>query len=253
MDVQALPPAGLRHGDLGVLRRPATHRPHRMRRMHRIGEQHRFISVQVVQQVLIRLDEGRLLLRVQLARHRLRLAMLHAKAVQQRDQARPALIFDAAFLLDPGANLARRPRQCLADPGFQFVLLLAAQTAGAALVAEARQALDPIFLIQADTRCGSCRRPSTDTLAIASQLMPSSSSTSALARRARRWAADPSRASSIRSCAIRCPGSRVGSYDGRIRLATLGKGVFRVPQELGYSMTPLQVKKQGSSVRSATK
>src|SRR4029079_4565922 len=32
------------------------------------------------------------------------------------------------------------------------------------------------------------------------QLIPSSSSTSAFARRARRWGTDPSRASSIRSC-----------------------------------------------------
>ena len=38
------------------------------------------------------------------------------------------------------------------------------------------------------------------TCAMALQLIPSSSSTSAFARRARRWGTDPSRASSIRSC-----------------------------------------------------
>ena len=35
------------------------------------------------------------------------------KPVQQSDQARPALIVDAVFLPDPGANLTRRPRQRL--------------------------------------------------------------------------------------------------------------------------------------------
>src|SRR5271166_2188202 len=105
-------------------------------------------SSPVAPYLLISLDEGCLLLRVQLARHRLRLAMLHAKAMQQCDQARPALVCDAALPFDPGANLARRSRQGFADPGLQFVLLLVRQPAGAALVAEARQALDPIFLIQ---------------------------------------------------------------------------------------------------------
>src|SRR5271166_846733 len=76
--------------------------------------------------------------------------MLHAKAMQQCDQARAALIYDAAFPFDPGANLTRRARQGLGDPGLEFVLLLARQPAGAALVAEARQPLDPIFLIQAE-------------------------------------------------------------------------------------------------------
>src|ERR1017187_2845229 len=45
-------------------------------------------------------------------------------------------------------NLARRPRQRLGDPGYQFVLLLVAQTAGAALVAKARQTIDPVLFIQ---------------------------------------------------------------------------------------------------------
>src|SRR5271166_716038 len=107
-------------------------------------------SSPVAPYLLISLDEGCLLLQVQLARHRLRLAMLHAKAMQQCDQARPALVCDAALPFDPGANLARRSRQGFADPGLQFVLLLVRQPAGAALVAEARQALDPIFLIQAE-------------------------------------------------------------------------------------------------------
>jgi hypothetical protein len=114
-----------------------------------IAEQHRFIIGEVVQQVLISLDEGLLLLRVQLARHGFRLAMFHAKPVQQRDQAGSALIRDAAFLLDPGTNRARRPRQRLGDPGFQLVLLHATQAACTAFVAETGQSLDPVFFIQA--------------------------------------------------------------------------------------------------------
>jgi hypothetical protein len=57
--------------------------------------------------------------------------MLHTKPVQQRDQSGPTLILDGAFLLDPCADLARRPRQRFADPGFQIVLLFGARAAGA--------------------------------------------------------------------------------------------------------------------------
>src|SRR3954451_24226677 len=93
------------------------------------------------QQPIVCRDEAGLLVRVELAGNRLRLAMLHAKPVQQRDQARPALVGDAALRLDPGANFTRRPRQRLGDPGFQPVLLRLAQAARAAFVAEARQTL----------------------------------------------------------------------------------------------------------------
>src|SRR3954470_21352272 len=78
--------------------------------------------------------------------------MLHAKAVQQRDQARPALILDAALFFDPSTNFTRRPRQRLGDPGLQSVLLLVTQAACAALVTEARQALDPVLAVQAMPR-----------------------------------------------------------------------------------------------------
>ena len=67
--------------------------------MHRIAEQHRFIIGEVVQQIRIGLDEGRLLLRIQLARHVFRLAMLHAKPVQQRDQAGSARLGIALTLI----------------------------------------------------------------------------------------------------------------------------------------------------------
>jgi len=50
--------------------------------------------------------------------------------MQQRDQSGPALILNGAFPLDPGADLARRPRQRLGDPGFQLVLLFGVEAAG---------------------------------------------------------------------------------------------------------------------------
>ena len=68
--------------------------------------------------------------------------------MQQSDQTGPGLVFDAAFTRDPRTNLAGRTRQRLGDPRFQFVLLLCRQPAGAAFMAEARQTLDPVFLIE---------------------------------------------------------------------------------------------------------
>lgn len=61
---------------------------------------------------------------------------------------RPTLVFDAQFGCDPGANRTRQARQCRGDPGDQPGLLLVVEAAGAAFVAEARQAIDPVFLIQ---------------------------------------------------------------------------------------------------------
>ena len=112
-------------------------------------ENKELIGLKLVQQGFVGLDEGRLLLRIELARHRLWLAMLQAEPMQQRDQARPALVLDAALRLDPSTDLARGPRQRLGDPGLQLVLLFFTQAARTALVAEARQALDAFFLIEA--------------------------------------------------------------------------------------------------------
>src|SRR3954452_11335269 len=74
-------------------------------------------------------------------------------------------------------------------------------------------------------------------LATAVQLIPSSNKTSALARRARRCAADPSRASSIRSCrdaVSRKPGRIIRPVEsGSGRLArgdtdSQGVGVYKL-------------------------
>ena len=206
-----------------------------MRRVHRVGKQHRLVSVQMVQQIFIGRDECRLLLRVELARHRFRLAMLHAKAVQQRDQAGPTLIRDATFLLDPGANLARRPRQRPADPDFQLVLLLAAQATRAALVAEARQTLDPLLLVQP--------MPGADRVVVQQQHLRHGFAAHAVVQQHQR----------VRSPGQTMRGRPVSSQldqilprfavqeprpyhqPGRIRFAPLGKGTGRILMESRYN------------------
>src|SRR5271156_2654404 len=65
--------------------------------------------------------------------------------------------------------------------------------------------------------------------------MPSSSSTNALARRARRCAANPSRANSVRSC--RDSGSRKPGWTmrfGRVGFGLVRKGERRILRESGY-------------------
>src|SRR5271165_3928788 len=95
-------------------------------------------------QGIVTLDKSSLLVGVQLGRHRFRLAMLHLQPMQQCDQAGSALIGDAAFRLDPGADLTGCPRQRLGDPTLQLVLLRIAQAARAAVMAKARQAFDAL-------------------------------------------------------------------------------------------------------------
>ena len=124
MDVQPLPPAALPDRDRNILRRPAADRAHRMRRMHRVSKQDRLVGLQLVEQRFILLNESRLLLRVQLARDRLRFAVFHAESVQQSNQPRAAFVVDTAFPRDPGTDLAGGARQGRGDPGFQPFPLL---------------------------------------------------------------------------------------------------------------------------------
>src|SRR5271166_6057925 len=191
-------------------------------------------SSPVAPYLLIRLDEGCLLLRVQLARHRLRLAMLHAKAMQQCDQARPALVCDAALPFDPGANLTGRSRQGFADPGLQFVLLLVRQPAGAALVAEARQPLDPIFLIQPE--------PGPDRVVIDQQHSGDCLATHPVVQQHQCFGATCKTmggrpvARQLDQVLPRFAVEEAGPYHptGRIRFAPFRKGLFRKLTESGY-------------------
>jgi hypothetical protein len=116
-------------------------------RVHGISENHRFIGLDPVHQGLVALDESRLFRRVELARNCLGLAVFHVQAMQQRDQSRPSLVFDAAFTRDPSAHFAGGAGQGRSNPDLQFVLLFGCQPAGAALMAEVCQTFDAVFLI----------------------------------------------------------------------------------------------------------
>jgi len=148
MDVHAVTAATLFYRDRNFFRGPTANRPHRMGRMHGISKDHRFIASKLVQQIFIRLDKRRPPLRIKLALYCLRLAMLHAQPMQQRDQAATALVLTAKFGRDPGANRTRRARQGRGDPVDQLGLLFIVQATSTALIAEARQPPDPVLLIQ---------------------------------------------------------------------------------------------------------
>src|ERR1700730_16512445 len=66
--------------------------------------------------------------------------------MQKRDQSRAAFINEPEFRLDPGADLARRTRQCRAYPRLQIVLLLHTQIACAPAHIEAGDPFDPALL-----------------------------------------------------------------------------------------------------------
>src|SRR4051812_44066672 len=74
-NVQPLPPAALFKRNFGVLGRPTARRPHRVRGMHGVGKQHRFIIAESVEKILVSLDKSPLLRGIKLARDHLRLAI----------------------------------------------------------------------------------------------------------------------------------------------------------------------------------
>ena len=116
--------------------------------MHCVGEQHRFIVGQRLQQPLVGVDEGLLFGRVELARYRLRLAVFQSQTMQQRDQPGTALVDDPELVLDPRSDLAGRPWQGFADPFLQLFLLFQAQPTGPTAVVEPGQPIDAILLEQ---------------------------------------------------------------------------------------------------------
>ena len=115
----------------------------RMGRMHGVREQHGLVVAQGIQELLITPDESFLLGFVELARNDIRLVIFEPQAMQQRDQSRTAFVNEAEFLLDKGADLARRARQRRADKDFQRVFLRGAQKARAPAHVETGQTLDP--------------------------------------------------------------------------------------------------------------
>src|SRR5579864_472242 len=154
------------------------------------------------------------------------------------------------FLLDPSANLARRPRQRLADPDFQLVLLLAAQATRAALVAEARQALNPLLLVQP--------MPGADRVVVQQQHLRHGFAAHAVVQQHQR----------VRSPGQTMRGRPVSSQldqilprfavqeprpyhqPGRIRFAPLGKGTGRILMESRYILNYSYGVAAGMCVRS---
>ncbi len=163
-------------------------RSHSMRRMHCISKHHRFIGRQLVQQCFIAPDECCLLRRV-----RLRGSPSACDVPSPGDVTRRSdLTVLRTRCRNPARSMRRsahhaRPWQRISDPRRQPRQLLRRRCRNASFVAETRQALDPILLIQSVQ----VRICVVDHMRFAttSQLMPSSNSSSALARRAKRCAA----------------------------------------------------------------
>ena len=148
VNVDALTPARLLNRELVLFGRPAADRPRRMGRMHRVGEQHGLVGTQGIHQVFIARNESALLLFVELARDDVRLVIFKTQPMQQRDQSRAAFVNETVFLFDPGADVARRTRQCRADKNFQCLFLRGAQKACASAHVEAGQTFNPALLEQ---------------------------------------------------------------------------------------------------------
>ena len=145
MNVDALTSARLFDRQLFRLGRPAADRPRRMGRMHGVREQNGFVVAQGIQELFMARDESLLLLFVELARNDARLVIRETQTMQQCDQSRAAFVDEAEFLLDPGADMPRRPRQACGDPSLQAVFLRGAQKARAPAHVEAGQAFDPVL------------------------------------------------------------------------------------------------------------
>src|SRR5665648_705792 len=146
MDVDALTPARLLDREFLLARRPAAGGPRGMGWMYRVREQHGFVVRQGIQEIIVALDERPLLLFIELARNDTRLVILQPQTMQKRDQSRAAFINEPEFLLDPGADLTGRTRQCSGYPRLQIVLLLYTQIACAPAHIEAGDAFDPALL-----------------------------------------------------------------------------------------------------------
>jgi hypothetical protein len=132
--------------DRDLFGRPAAHRPRPMGGMHRVGEHHRLVVGQRLQQRSVGVDEGFLFGRVELARHRVGLAVFQPQTMQQRNQPGTALVDNPELVFDPRSDHPSRPRQGVADPRLQRHLLLQGQLAGATPVIESGQTIDPVFL-----------------------------------------------------------------------------------------------------------
>jgi hypothetical protein len=145
--VQALPPAGPFERDRCVLGRPTAGWPHFVRGMHGISEDHSFIIAEIVEQIFVTVDKSLLFRKIELARHKFGLAIVHVVAPQELDQGRAA-VADTIGFLDPLPHHGGRPRQRLRYPAFQRVLLRGRQFADAAFVTKVRQPAQTFLAVQ---------------------------------------------------------------------------------------------------------
>ena len=167
-----------------------------MGRMDGIPENHRFVVGKLVQQRVIGLDKARLLRQSELAGNRFGFAMFHAQTVQQSDQARSALIGNAIFPLNPRTDLAGRSMAAFRRS--RVSVCLAAPRVNRQLPPSWLKLTSPLNPVFPDTNQTTSCGPLSSSRATApgrrlEQLIPSSSSTNALARRPSRCAVEPSR------------------------------------------------------------
>jgi hypothetical protein len=145
MNIETLAPRRLFDRQRLVLGRPTSRCAGGMGRMHRVREDHDLVRGQGIQQVLVKIDEGALLVLVEMARDDLGLAILEAEAMQKRDQSRATAVFHAQFRRDPSADLTRRARRDRSDPRRQLLLLRFTQRTGAASGFKPHQRLSTSF------------------------------------------------------------------------------------------------------------
>ena len=136
------------------------------------------------------IDEGLLFGVVEAARHRFRLAIVKAQAMQQGDQPRAA-VAQPECPLQPSLDLPDASGTIGVDPIAESDILLAAEAAGAAVVVEGLQRFDPASL--------KSPMPVANRVVIQQQGLRDARSTMAFARRATRCSSSPSRASPIRA------------------------------------------------------
>jgi hypothetical protein len=170
--------------------------------MHRVSEDHRLIGRKLVQQIFVfALMKAACFAGSSLREIAFGLRCSMPRRCNSAISPDRVSIFDAAFTTRSTRQLHGSVRgRVSADPGFQLVLLLHRQPAAAPFMAEACQTLDPVLLIElvpgpdrvvVDQQ--NFRRPTSTTHAIG-PAAPAHSRAAPIG-----CAADPSRASSIRS------------------------------------------------------
>ena len=156
VNVEALTPAGLLDGQIVLGLRPAADGTRRVRRMHSVHKQHCLVGTKRIQKVLVGFDEPLLLLHIELAPDRFRLAVFEIEPMQQGDEPCAALIDDAKFAFDISADLACRARRRKSPSGLldcmQLICAVRCGTHGPSLILESArrsQSRDPVWICRA--------------------------------------------------------------------------------------------------------